>query len=56
MNTGEYDATVAELRASDLFIQMAGVKPVLETPPGVETRLRRNPEGVRVYLVTNPRM
>jgi beta-galactosidase len=50
---GAYLDEDAQQALIDRIVRMAIVKPVMETPTGVEACARVNPEGVKVFIVVN---
>jgi beta-galactosidase len=52
-NVGVYLDDDAQQALMDHIVQMAGVRGVMETPAGVEARLRVAPDGTRIYLLIN---
>lgn len=50
---GVYLDEEAQQALTDHIVRMVGIRPVLETPPGVEARVRVDAEGKRIYIVIN---
>lgn len=50
---GAYLNETAQQALMDHVANLAGVKPVMETPAGGEARVRVNPDGVKVFIVIN---
>lgn len=50
---GAYLDEVSQQSLLDHIMRVAGIQPILETPPGVEARKRVRPDGREVYVVIN---
>ncbi|MCI0344303.1 MAG: beta-galactosidase trimerization domain-containing protein, partial [Chloroflexi bacterium] len=50
---GGFLDTASQQALTDRILATAGVRPILATPPGVEARTRRDPEGREVLILIN---
>jgi beta-galactosidase len=50
---GAYLDGDAQQALMDHIVKMAGIRPVMDTPAGVEARVRVSPEGRRIYILVN---
>jgi beta-galactosidase len=50
---GAYLDGDAQQALMDHIVRMVGIRPIMETPAGVEARLRVAPDGKRIYILVN---